>query len=223
MKPVPEAALGVIQTSFGCAPALASVISGRARYSHYVPQEALIESGEQVDTAFLIITGRAREMALSLDGRALVVQDFVPGDLFGESVILGELLATEEVIALEATDAGLFGAGDLVALIENYSCVALAFSKLMTRRLRQTRRRLVEGVTLSAAGRIHAELLRQARASTALTINPAPVLTEFALLVQSTRETVSRTIGALEKRGIIKRDGDGLRVVAPHRLEELIL
>jgi CRP/FNR family transcriptional regulator, cyclic AMP receptor protein len=47
-------------------------------------------------------------------------------------------------------------------------------------------------------------------------------LSTFALHVQSTRETVSRTISALEKRGIIKRDGDALTVVAPHRLEELI-
>jgi len=48
------------------------------------------------------------------------------------------------------------------------------------------------------------------------------VLSQFALQVQSTRETVSRAINALEKRGIIRRDEHGLRVVAPHRIEELI-
>ena len=48
------------------------------------------------------------------------------------------------------------------------------------------------------------------------------MLSEFALQVQSTRETVSRAINALEKRGIIRRDEQGLTVVAPHRLEELI-
>ena len=32
-----------------------------------------------------------------------------------------------------------------------------------------------------------------------------------------------RAINALERRGIIRRDGDGLTVVAPHRLEEMIL
>lgn len=219
---MPEAALPIIQQTFGCAPSLAGIIDGRATYKNYQPRERLIESGETQRNAFLVVSGRAHEMALSLDGRLILVQEFGPGDLFGEATILGEHVATEEVVAMQVTEAGQFRAGDLIGLIENYSCVALAFSKLMTQRLRQTRRRLVEGTTLSASGRIHAELLRQARACEGLKISPPPVLSEFALLVQSTRETVSRTMSNLEKRGIIKRDAVALEVVAPHRLEELI-
>ena len=217
-----EAALPIIQQAFGCAPSLAGVIDERANYKQYQPRDRLIASGETMRSAFLVIEGRAHEVALSLDGRLILVQEFGPGDLFGEAAILGEHLATEEVVAVHVTEAGQFRAGDLIGLIENYSCVALAFSKLITQRLRQTRRRLVEGATLSASGRIHAELLRQARASEGNRITPAPVLSEFALLVQSTRETVSRTISQLEKRGIIKRDAAAIEVVAPHRLEELI-
>ena len=44
-----------------------------------------------------------------------------------------------------------------------------------------------------------------------------------ALRVSTTRETASRAVNALERRGIIRRDGETLVVVAPHRLEELIL
>jgi len=53
-------------------------------------------------------------------------------------------------------------------------------------------------------------------------IRPAPVLSALALRVQSTRETVSRAVNALERRGIIRRDADGLTIVAPQRLQELI-
>ena len=55
-----------------------------------------------------------------------------------------------------------------------------------------------------------------------LTISPPPVLSQIAMHVQSTRETVSRTIGMLQKRGIIRRDEGGLMIVAEHRLEELV-
>jgi CRP/FNR family transcriptional regulator, cyclic AMP receptor protein len=215
-------ALEAIAQAFGCSISLADVIKGRSELRHYQPREKLITSGEAVSHAFLIVDGRAREIALSVDGRIVLVQDFGPGDLFGEASILDEALATEDVIAVEITDAARFRSQDLIALIENYSCVALAYSKAMTRRLRQTRRKMVEGATLSASGRVHAELLRQGQAAGDFTIRPAPVLTEFAMLIQSTRETVSRTISALEKRGIIRRDADGLTIVAPHRLEELI-
>jgi CRP/FNR family transcriptional regulator, cyclic AMP receptor protein len=219
---IPGSALSAIEHAFGCSLSLAEVIKGRAEFRHYEPREKLIRSGEAVSHAFLIVDGRAREIALSVDGKIVLVQDFGPGDLFGEASILGNALATEDVIAVEITDAAQFRSQDLIGLIENYSCVALAYSKSMTRRLHQTRRRMVEGATLSATGRVHAELLRQGLASGHFVISPAPVLTEFAMLIQSTRETVSRTISALEKRGIIRRDAQGLTIVAPHRLEELI-
>ena len=72
-------------------------------------------------------------------------------------------------------------------------------------------------------GRVHAELLRLARLADGRVIRPAPVLAKLAVRVQSTRETVSRTINALERRGIIRRERDALVIVAPHRLEEMIV
>jgi CRP/FNR family transcriptional regulator, cyclic AMP receptor protein len=216
-------ALPVIAATFGCTASLAKVIGDRAIFRHYRPREAMISGGQAIGHAFLIINGRAKEIALSLDGRAVLVQEFGRGDLFGEGVILGNQIATEDVVAIDLTEAGLFSAVHLVGLIENYSNVAIAVSRLLTQRLVQTRRRVVEGATLSASGRVHAELLRQGKASPGYRIVPAPVLTEFAQKVQSTRETVSRTISQLEKRGIIRRDADGLTIIAPHRLEELVI
>ncbi len=225
---IAENALSVIQSTFACDTAVAEVVRGKASFRHYEARAPLISAGDTVSRAFLIIAGRAREMALSLDGRMVLVQEFAAGDLFGEASILGDHLASEEIVAVDPTDAGRFQSGDLIGLIENYSSIALSFSKLMTRRLRSARQRMVEGATLTASGRIHAELLRQARSSissdsnTALCIRPAPVLTEFALIVQTSRETVSRAISALEKLGIITRDAASLIIVAPHRLEELV-
>jgi DNA-binding MarR family transcriptional regulator len=93
----------------------------------------------------------------------------------------------------------------------------------MVERLQQTAARMYAHVALSAVGRVHAELLRLARQSADLTIRPGPVLSDLALRVSTTRETASRAVNALERRGIIRRDADTLVVVAPHRLEELVL
>jgi CRP/FNR family transcriptional regulator, cyclic AMP receptor protein len=218
----PDHSLPVIAATFGCNLGLATIIDGRAQYRTYQARDTIIGAGDPLRHAFLIIDGRAKEIALSLDGRMVLVQEFEKGDLFGEGAIVGDQTASEDVIAVDLTEIGLFTASNLIGLIENYSAVALSVSKLLTRRLAQTRRRVVEGATLSAAGRVHAELLRQGRAAPGNRISPVPNLTEFAQRVQSTRETVSRTISMLEKRGIILRDAKGLTIVAPHRLEELI-
>jgi DNA-binding GntR family transcriptional regulator len=54
-------------------------------------------------------------------------------------------------------------------------------------------------------------------------ICPAPVLANLAVRAYTTRETVSRAVSALERRGIISRHADALVIVAPHRLEELVV
>ena len=112
---------------------------------------------------------------------------------------------------------------DFLTLIERYGCVGLAVSKMLVKQLRATATKMAERTTLSAAGRVHAELLRLAHLGDGRSIPPPPVLASFAARVQSTRETVSRTINALERRGIIRSERDAVLIAAPHRLEEMIV
>jgi CRP/FNR family transcriptional regulator, cyclic AMP receptor protein len=208
--------------AFGCDADLAAVIATKAHYRAYPARTTIVDGTASSSTIYVMVDGHARAIAFSVDGRLVVLHDFGPGDLFGEDSLSGANSSNVDVAAIDAVRAALFQNEIFLALMTNYSAVAIAFSRLLVTRLSDTARRLVEGSTLSATGRIHAELLRQARAADAMTIRPAPVLSVFALRAQTTRETASRTINALQKRGIVARDDDSLRVVAPHRLEELI-
>ncbi|UVO54723.1 Crp/Fnr family transcriptional regulator [Sphingomonas sp. SUN039] len=219
---MPLDAPGVIAAAFGCEAAVASIVATKAAYRHY-PARSMIAGSEALpQQLYIVIAGRARMLAYAIDGRLVVVEDFKAGALFGEGALFDSAAASHEVTAVDPVDAGAFERHVFLTLMSGYSCIALAVSRLLVARLEATTRRLVEGATLSAAGRIHAELLRQARSSPDMTIRPAPVLATLALSVQSTRESVSRAINALQKRGIIRRDEVALTVVAPHRLEELI-
>ncbi len=215
-------ACAVISHVFGCNESLARIIEIKAHVQNYPPRAVIVEGESVYEHIYLLIDGRARMLAYSIDGRLVAVEDYGRGDLFGENGLFAQETALHDIAAVESSCAAAFANGAFLGLMNNYSCVALTVSRLLVERLSCMTRRLVEGATLSAVGRIHAELLRQARAGEAMTIQPPPVLSAFALLVQSTRETVSRAISTLEKRGIILRDEKGLRVVAPHRLEELI-
>jgi CRP/FNR family transcriptional regulator, cyclic AMP receptor protein len=219
---MPLDAPGVIAIAFRCDAAVARIVAAKAVYRHYPARAAIVGDKPLPQQVHIVIAGRARMLAYAIDGRLVVVEDFKAGALFGESALFDFATASHEVAAVDPVDAGAFERHIFLALMSGYSCIALAVSRLLVARLEATTRRLVEGATLSAAGRIHAELLRQARASQDMTIRPAPVLATLALSVQSTRESVSRAINALQKRGIIRRDEVALTVVAPHRLEELI-
>ncbi len=219
---MPVMAETVITDAFRCDSALAAIVAAKAQYRDFAPRTTILEAGTRAAALYLVLAGRAQALVYSLDGRLVLVDEFHPGDFFGEAGLFDTQDVMSDVSAVDAVCAGTFLTHIFIGLMENYSAIAISMSRLLTARLVATSRRMVEGATLSAAGRIHAELLRQARAATDMTISPPPVLSLFAQHVLSTRETVSRTINALQKRGIIRRDENSLTVVAPHRLEELI-
>jgi len=212
----------LIAKVFACDAALAEVIANKTRFRDFPARSIIVEGDSAFDHVYVLVDGHARMLAYAVDGRLVAVEDYVPGDLFGENGLFETQVAPHDICAVTQSRTGALAHPEFLALMTNYHAVGLAVSRRLVARLSSLTRRMVEGATLSANGRIHAELLRQAQASDNMTICPAPVLSAFALIVQSTRETVSRAIGALEKRGIIERNEQGLRVVAPHRLEELI-
>ncbi len=212
----------VLTEHFGCRAELAKLVSAKARRQLYPARATIIENGAASQRLYVMIAGHARMVASSIDGRIVVAEEYYDGALFGEGGLFEQPGAGAEVCAVAPCATGGYESHEFLAFMTNYGEIALAVSRQVIARLQKATRHLTEGATLSAAGRIHAEILRRARAADAMTITPRPVFAEVALAVRSTRETVSRTISALEQRGIVKRGANCLIVVAPHRLEELI-
>jgi CRP/FNR family transcriptional regulator, cyclic AMP receptor protein len=208
---------------FGCSPELADQILLRGRLRQYAVRANMVKQGDRISTLFVIVAGRAHALVYSIEGQAVLLHEYLSGDFFGavSSPYSGRHEA--DVLVIDAVNAFLLDGGELALLAEQHGRIGLALLALMVRRLQQTASRMYEHAALSAVGRVHAELLRQARQSEGHAIRPCPMVSDLALRVSTTRETASRAVNALERRGIIRRDGDVLVVVAPHRLEELIL
>ncbi|HEX8482424.1 MAG TPA: Crp/Fnr family transcriptional regulator [Allosphingosinicella sp.] len=212
-----------IRDTFACGEEIAGYVFVRGTVRSYRAHSTIIHEGEKTSAAYLLVQGRAHALLYSVEGQAVLLCEYRPGDLFGA---LGELdPAPEEaqIVAVEAARSFILKSRDLVALAEAYGSIGLALSRLLLRQLRRATSRIYERAAVSAAGRVHAEILRLARASPGLVIRPAPVLSELAVRVSTTRETASRAVSALERRGIVRRDPGSLTVVAPQRLEELII
>jgi CRP-like cAMP-binding protein len=208
-----------IRQAFGCGEALGATIAGLAREAPHA-RGAMLWNGYQDDASALLCEGRAQELAFGREGAVLVLHALHAGELFGAIMGAGE--GAGRIEALEHGSSARFTTATVLRLMEGYPLVALAVARQMSARIEAMRRRMVETALLSATGRICSELLRLARASSDLAIRPLPVFSELAVTVQSTRETVSRTISQLEKRGVLQRIEGGLAVIAPHRLEEMI-
>lgn len=212
-----------VRKVFACPADVAEQVTDRGRVRSFAHAAVIVRQGDWPALTYLLLVGRAHALLYAAEGQIVLLHEFGPGDLFGA---LGEAEAAREnadIVAIDDVRALTLDAGELALLAGRYACIGLALSRMLLQRLRQTTERMYERTALSATGRVHAELLRQARSGLAMTIRPAPVIADLALRVATTRETASRAVNALERRGIIRRDGEGLTVVAPHRLEEMIL
>lgn len=213
---------GLLRLAFACSDEVASAVSRCAVERSLAARAVVVRQGHVGAEVFLMLTGRAQALLCGQDGQIVLLQEYLPGDLFGAVGGLEQQPAEAEVSAAEASRVAVFRAADFLRLIEMHGALGVAVSGMLMRQLRAARTRIAERTILSAAGRVHAELLRLARAGDGVTIRPAPVLAALAVRVHSTRETVSRTIAALERRGLIRREPDALVLVAPHRLSELV-
>lgn len=213
---------GFIQRAFGCPADVAEAIGRRAAARAWAARATILHQGDPGEETFLLLAGRAHALLYGFEGQMVLLQEFQPGDLFGAISEPDPRPQDADVVALEPSRAAVFAAPDFLSLIELHACVGLAVSRLLLKQLRAANGRMADQVTLSAAGRVYAELLRLARLGDGRVIRPMPVLSALAVRVHSARETVSRTISALERRGMLRREDDALVLVAPGRLEEMI-
>lgn len=210
--------LAIIAAAFGCGEALAHTIGELGRGGRHGRGQVLYPLPDRQETS-LLLEGLAQEAAYGREGSVLVLHQFGPGEFYGELINQGGEIQVE---ALSDGRALHYGGDTMLRLMESYGGVAMAIARHLARRLAIIRQRMVETTLLTATGRICAELLRLSRQSEDGVIRPLPVLAELAQRVQSTRETASRTVSQLERRGIVQRCDGGLAVIAPHRLEEMI-
>ena len=213
--------LRTLQSTFGCSAEVAEEILREGSIRLYGAGDRIVTRGDRISHVFVVVSGHVESIVYSVDGQAVQLGRYGPGDFFGAATTT---TATHEadVIARDEVAAFLLDSVRLQQLAEQHGAIGLGLLKSMVERLQQTADRMYEHAALSAAGRVHAELLRQARESEDLTIRPRPLLAELALRVSTSRETASRALNALERRGIIRKDDQSISILAPERLEQLI-
>jgi CRP/FNR family transcriptional regulator, cyclic AMP receptor protein len=223
MQPEGRTDLAIVAAAFACSSDVAAQIVMRGHQRQFASGRVILRQGDWLALAYLLITGRARAWLYGVEGQHILLHEFSSGDLFGAICDIDTVPQDADVVAIEEVEAFSIQAVELAQLAERYGVIGLALSRMLMTRLRQMSARMYERVALSAVGRVYAEVLREAEQCPDLRIEPAPVISELALRVSTTRETASRAISALERRGIIRRDAASLTVVAPHRLRDLIV
>lgn len=205
-------------------PAAIDALKSAAEVKLFAEGSTVIAQDEDEDHVYILLSGRARVVLLSENGQEIWLDQFEPGAVVGELAALTGHRRTSEIIAELPSMLAIFPSATFFDLVRRHGELGMCLARILAGRVHHTTQRMFELSALSAPGRVYAEILRMAAPSPDghyRVIEPTPSLTAIAGRINTTRETVSRTISDLERRGLLERSDTGFRLVDPDRLDRL--
>ena len=193
--------------------------------SHPANQVILLEN-DWGSSVYFILEGWVKIRTYNLDGKEVTLNIIGKGELFGEMAPLDEVPRSTDVITLAPTVIGNMPAQDFVHLIHSEPLAGIRLAQLMARRLRQVNRRLRlrESDSMSRVADIILFLAdgqgKQGNEGVEIPNLPHRELSSLSGLA---RETVTRVLSKLEKKGLITRDREILCIPNIDALERLLV
>lgn len=204
--------------------ALARVVSACKVVSYEANAEVLGEQ-DQSNDVFFILRGGVRINSVTPGGKEVIFSDLLAGAIFGEFSAIDHLPRSAAVVAITDCLLARMTSRQFFEMLRNDGVIATRLVELLVAKIRRLSERVFEVSTLSVRERVRRELLRLAvsgtRTGTGITIRPAPTHYEFAALIGSHREAVTREFNRLEGQGTLQVGRQQIRIVAPQNLRDL--
>ncbi|MBC8133174.1 MAG: Crp/Fnr family transcriptional regulator [Deltaproteobacteria bacterium] len=162
---------------------------------------------------FIILAGRVRAVRRSLSsGREVTLETFQPGDVLADSVFVPERQLLNDWEASEPTEVLAIAREVFVAQLQEVPALALAVAVQMLARLERSKH-LAAGLALAdVPDRVVSALreMAQLKGKTGpegIVVHDRPTQQEIANSIGACRETVSRVVSDLARRGLITPRG----------------
>lgn len=208
-----------LAATFRCAHDIADTIETSTIFRCHPPGAPIFGQGQTIRHCWIVVAGTARSCSLSVDGQQTQLMTFNAGEIFG--AFPEDRRSLFEVHAIDQLELLQIETKRLRDIAHLHTPIAFRLAAMFAGQLHIALDRLAARVTLTANGRVYAELLQLARGGQL--ISPCPSVTSLAVMAQTTRETASRAINALERRGIVQRGAQGLTILSPRMLAEMLL
>jgi CRP-like cAMP-binding protein len=175
--------------------------------------------GGLVAQAFLVIRGRVRAVRRGESGREITLEVFRPGDLMADAFLAPEQPLTNDWEAVEPTALLVFPREALLAHVGHLPELSLALGRILVGRLNRSKD-LAVGLALSdVQARVIAALRFLAsqegegqEVPEGIFLRRRPTQQELANLIGACRETVSRIVSDLTRKGFLTPQGRSLLI-----------
>ena len=194
-------------------------------WSQHEADEEILSFQDSSTRILFLLSGKARVVIYSSEGKAVVFRDLAAGMMFGEIAALDRGPRSASVESLEPCTIASLSAENFEGLLLGEPSVALATLQHLAANVRRLSERVFEFSTLLVQNRVHAELLRlagEASGNDQAVLSPAPSLSDIAARISTHREAVSREFSRLGTVGLVRRDGSNLVITSVSKLGKLV-
>ncbi|MEM6993045.1 MAG: Crp/Fnr family transcriptional regulator [Myxococcota bacterium] len=174
----------------------------------------VVAEGRVPDGLYVVLRGRVNLVRVGDGGRDLILSALGPGDVLGESCAYDHSGMSTSAVAATPVELLRVPAEVLAAHVRREPETLVRLMRLVSEKLRE-----IENVASSLAlhdveERLRRTLVRLVRrqgrrapATSGWILAPVPTQSELARMVGSCRETVSRTLSAMARNGLVNTSG----------------
>lgn len=191
----------------------------------FAKREVVLQKGNLPSALCFLLEGRLQGVDFTMDNREVGLYFITPGDYFGEVAVVDGLTQPEYVTAV-ARSRVVFISRELIKPILFASPkVAESLCTRLANRLRSvSAQRRILGLS-NPLQRVCAQLEQLYSTghpiSAPLRVLNAPTHQELAIMINASRETVTRVFQLLQSRGVVERDGNDLLIQDPDFIDQV--
>ncbi len=195
-----------------------------ARTRSYATDQSIFLKGDPGTSLMAVQSGRVRICSQAADGREIVHNIMVPGDIFGEIALLDGGPRTASAVADQPTTLFIINRSDFFAYLSRTPSASTRLIEILCHRLRWISENLEDLIFCDLRRRLAKRLLRLAdtgghpgHGATTTTVRVTQHM--LAGMMGNTRQAVNRTLRALEADGLIQRRRGAIAILDRPRLE----
>ena len=190
----------------------------------FEPGDTIIEQGDDSTTVYFLISGTVHVLDYSRSHRAITYASLNDGEMFGEMAAIDGFPRSAWVCAISTCKIISLPGSTFINILKNNADISLKILAKLSSRLRLSDEKITDVSLFGTEQRICLELVRMtkldAKTKNIYQIKQMPTQANFANIIGSTRETVSRILAKLRDDQIIIKTESGFVVPDKKQLEK---
>lgn len=178
------------------------------RIRQFARRDIVLQKVASGDSLLFLLSGQLQVVDVTEDGRTIGLRILVPGDFFGEIAVLTGASRTASVVAMSSVLVAFLPQTTALHLFANSPSVSMLMLRHLADRIRRdTEYRALLSIN-NTSRRVYNFLLlfKQNSPGNSDVVANLPTHQDIAIMINTSRETVTRAILALIQQGVVEKD-----------------